>query len=270
MAKQRLNDREQRNNRSLGRKQVFLVTEGENAFVQMHFGQKYASLFQKTLSAYEKLPSVYIGKVLSVQQSELSLSVTYLGAPIEPIAANIPKIKELLFRIHNHNATQGVFTVPRYIHFFNELFNDPLILSLIEYVEGSSLICSLGYGIEDPVVSNFTEDLSGVHLVDLDHFASDISLYYQVGFMIADVDVIGNQKYKSIANLQEMLKLPSRGDEIAALTCGYISRLCIDVINDRLNLDSYRPKKSLAQVRGLAEHLLNEANDTETNHDKAR
>ncbi len=254
-----MNDREHRNNKTLDRKQVFLVTENETSSVEMHFGKKYTNLFEKTIDAFTQIPSKYVGKILAIDRKNPVLVVTYLGRTLEPSAESVPKILSTLRDIHNENTVQEIFKVPRYIQSFYEIFEDEYVQSLIKYIEESAFKCSAGFGIDDPVASNFTEDSTGVHLVDLDHFSSKVSLSYQMGFIIADIDVLTNQKYRSVNAMQKTAR-PFLDDfnksEEVALVCGYISRLCIDVINAQHNFNSHRSNESLKHIHKLINLLI--------------
>ena len=113
------------------------------------------------------------------------------------------------------------------------------------------------------MVSDFTEDDGGVHLVDLDHFSDTHSLYYQVGFVVADVDVVSG-----LALAQDVETLWRRCDEYSSrpeglprqeelpLLVGYMSRLGIDIINAKKELDSYRSQESLKNLLLLAGGFL--------------
>lgn len=259
MTRQRLNDREQRNNKSLNRKQVFLVEENSQYLVEIQFGRSYVSLFEKTVNAFTQVPQQYIGELLNVNQENLTLQVSYLGEALKPTPSTLRSVVEFLKKLQNIQIKQNIFTTPRYISSLYEQTNDQKIKSLISYLDGSSFLCATGYGIDDPVISNFTEDDNGVHLIDLDHFAHDISLYYQIGFACADIDIISNQEYKLTNNLYKTFTDydgPISEGNMATLICGYISRLAIDVINDKLDLDSYRSRESLEHIYKLSDTLM--------------
>jgi hypothetical protein len=48
---------------------------------------------------------------------------------------------------------------------------------------------TLGCGIEDPALSNFTILNNKIALVDLDNYSEDIHLFYEIGFLLTDLEI---------------------------------------------------------------------------------
>lgn len=254
----RLHDRENRNGKELGRKQVFLGSDSNEKFVEMRFSANYAPLYRKTLLAFERVSPVFIGKLLKADDENFILKVEYLGRPLEPTQSNLPKVVRFLEKFSGSSKGGSKFEQWRYLTSLVEHTGNQMITAFVKDIMSTVITVQSGNGIDDPVISNFTEDKTGVHIVDLDHFSSDHSLYYQVGFVIADVDILSGSPLSS--KIEDLLhrceKYGSHAtiprQEMMPLLVGYISRLGIDVINSGKGLDSYRSSESLDCIVALA------------------
>lgn len=149
------------------------------------------------------------------------------------------------------------FSPWRYLESVREFTNQDMVQGFIQKTKPLLRGFRAGYGIDDPVMSNFTQDDQGVHLVDLDHFGDRCSIYYQIGFVMADYDLRAHMSLTS--SLEDLRRrYQSYGtqpiiNEADALTLviGYMSRLSIDVINHYKKLDSYNYEQSIRTLSEL-------------------
>jgi len=97
----------------------------------------------------------------------------------------------------------------------------------------------VGFGLEDPVLSNFNLFRDKLCLVDLDNFSKTINLFYEFGFLLADLEI----DYKcEQADLKKCWELYRRNKKIILkksnkihFLLGYVSRYAILFLNIRKN-----------------------------------
>lgn len=258
----RLDDREARNGKSLARKQVYLVQDGAREFVELRFGTEFAHMYRQTLEAFRTVPSRYIGRLLAHDDATLRLEVEYLGAQVEPVLENLPRVVDYIYSLGQVQSMQRPFSHWRYIETLQDYVDDAKLKEFWQVGLSRQDEVLSGFGIGDPVIGNYVYDGDDVHLVDLDYFSSEQSVYYQIGFVIADVDVISGSLY--VKTVEELVQRSSSygapkdipDNEFLPLLVGYVSRLGIDVINMHKKLDSFRGVESENAILELVARFL--------------
>lgn len=255
----RLADRSKRQGLTMHRKSVYLITSPPNKkLVFIHFSRQYETIFRNYLAAQVKLNHLVMGDQWQIDRSNLFILIPYLGRGFgSPDPSSLQKVIRKLGQI-NKPSRLGIFNPPRYMADLVEL-NKPLsrlTLTNLERLTKEMMrlktVVSLGAGILDPAFSNFTELNGQIYLVDLDNFGSEINLDYEVGFLMADVDVEFRKTLVSCySNSKKLVFTP-------CYWIGYISRLAtilIDLIRSQRRLNDY--ELSICQkIESISSYLL--------------
>jgi hypothetical protein len=131
----------------------------------------------------------------------------------------------------------------RYINLFinelGELNKEKAVKRKIKYLFSKLSPTIVGPGLEDPVLSNFTIYKNELCLVDLDNFSEAINFFYEIGFLLADLEIdhkFEQTKLKKLWKLcQKKMGVTPKNDDRSRLLFGYISRYVILYLNTRKN-----------------------------------
>lgn len=251
MIERRLEDREKRHGAKLSRKQVHLVLDDHQVpqHVRLTFGVNYRELYDRTLAAYETAPAHIIGELLAKDAAALTLDVAYMGTPLEPMKT-LPALQPLvalLASLNESRAIQTPYLPSRYIlSYYTSHPEDTAVGDILAWLTNTTDECSAGLGIEDAVISNFTRDNAGLHLVDLDLFRHDIPFGFEVGFLMGDFHSRSSHGFFTGASELHAatIGLGVSSPDMRPLVDGYMSRIANNIITHERGLRSLRIDES--------------------------
>jgi len=150
-----------------------------------------------------------------------------------------------LYRLNSQNQTTISENLEnyRYLNLFtNELGEsnkEKTVKRKIKYLFSKLSPTIVGPGLEDPVLSNFTIHKNKLCLVDLDNFSEAINFFYEIGFLLADLEIDHKFKQTKLKKLWELYQkkkgVTPKKDDRSRLLLGYISRYAILYLNTRKN-----------------------------------
>lgn len=257
MSRIRLEDREKRTGRSFFRKKVFLERTDTDRYVSIEFHENYKKIYENYIRAFSLLPADYVGVLHAAYTEELRLKVEYLGEPLPNTIANRNNIFKTLRKIHSVNTHNGAYQAPRYFSDVNRTISGQYVQfsMLNEMLDADPIHTSLGYGIEDPAVSNFVKNDKDIHLVDFDNFDVDYSLDSMLGFMLAD-SVAEDLSTVSVADLLEEALAVYPRLNCGLFMCGAAGRISVVIIDGAIE-----GAKSVAYAEEIVEELAGKAID---------
>jgi hypothetical protein len=267
---QRLKDRGFRKNDPNYRKQVFMYTEEGSRYVLTRIvDPKYEPLFLKNIQAY-KLMNEHGFRPLLVRSNEelLEFTTTYEGEEIntqdyldpDKLRAILMNCFGLVRDLNLINRSYGTLSLPVYLQNFLSLTNENrsfmiYLRDALLRVQGSSISAQLGFGISDPVLSNFVVNNNGsVSLIDLDNLELEQDVLYSAGFLFED---IASKAGSSILQENDILDRVYSGEESDSThlrySIGRLSRLVIQINND---LRGIRTEYPIADVERKISSVL--------------
>ena len=150
-----------------------------------------------------------------------------------------------LYRLNSQNQTTISENLEnyRYLNLFinelGELNKEKTVKRKIKYLFNKPFLVVVGPGLEDPVLSNFTIHKNKLCLVDLDNFSEKVNFFYEVGFLLADLEIDHEMKKFELKDLWKSYQtergIALKGNDKPMLRLGYISRYAILFLNIRKN-----------------------------------
>lgn len=231
------------------RKRLYLVDFFIWKFIVMKVYRNYSQIYTNNIEACR------LAKKFKIDAPRHFLEVPFLGLSVltwegENVLSNFNNLNKenklkLIFKIFdwlktfNSISQMDMGSVDfRYIELFLKKekqlkLKRNLTSKIRELVKQSRLeIKSCGPGIEDVVLSNFTQIKNNVCLVDFDNFGKKINFSYEVGFLLSDLEIECSFSEKETFILWKgYIKERFLKSDTNMFALGKISRYAINAIN---------------------------------------
>ncbi len=265
---QRLPTRDIREKLKIVRKRLWLIEIFSEKYVLFWVSRKYAEIYKRHFVASVKASSMglyapkHLVKIPSLRLSILSwqgknVLMDFSNMSNEQKTQIIYNILDWLKNFNSFSSRKASIHKFRYIELFleknKELSLSGYLISELKRVidrvnENKNFV--VGLGIEDVVLSNFTQLNDKVCLVDLDNFSESINFYYEIGFLMADLEIDHEfsleQTQKLYTDYLKSRQLQQKFS-IKIFTLGRISRYTITALNVQTN-KNYSYKMSLNEA----------------------
>lgn len=194
--------RDIRENLNVSRKKIFEVSILSQRYILLWVSKRYSKIYTNYVKAFKLVQhdNIYVPRSL-VNIIPLRVSiVTWCGNNVAENFLNLTKkdqkrtIFKLLDLLRNFNQLKikKESLDLRYINLLlrkDELAKYNILRSKLTNFFKTLQPTSIGPGIEDPVLSNFTKQKEKVCLVDLDNFSETVNFYYEAGYLLADLEI---------------------------------------------------------------------------------
>lgn len=231
------------------RKRLYLVDFFIWKFVVMKVYRSYSQIYAKNMEACRLAKKIRIDapkhfldipflllSTLSWEGDNISMNFNFLNK--EDKVKLIFKILDWLKTFNSPSQKYTRFLDFRYIELFLKKekqlrLKRNLTSRIIKLVKQSRLeIKSCGPGIEDVVLSNFTQTKNSVRLVDFDNFGERVNFDYEVGFLLSDIEIeCGFSESEILTLWGDYTKKRLLKTDTNMFAIGRISRYAINAIN---------------------------------------
>lgn len=231
----RLDDREQRTGRAFFRKRVFLKKIDDSKSIVIEFHPNYQTIYKNYLHAFELVPSTYIGKMYTHDDTTLTIEVEYLGQPLSPGTVSMVRAFEVIKNINVHSSYDHTYSTPRYITEVLKRSKGNLahLSKLSQELSSRPIQTTVGLGVEDPALSNFVENNGKTYLVDLDNFDTKYNLDSMLGFLITESHIENIFSITTEILVDDAQAIYSQVN-VGLMLCGAIGRLAVVVIDKEI------------------------------------
>lgn len=212
----RLQDRGIFKNISNYRKRVFRVYyDIQKSTILIKFiGSKYKELFEKNVNGLICANNIGVNcpTILNINRKTLTIMVSDVGDNILDLDTNKLSyflnlaIKEL-YKFNKGGEITRELMIPRYLEAASLIEIDditkkfPKFFEALKSLNNKKMYSGYGFGIEDPSPSNFCYSNGSVYLIDYDHFSENVNIFYEIGFLLADLLVRLDRHFLSVKEL---------------------------------------------------------------------
>lgn len=257
----RLPTRDLRENLTSIRKKLWLIRVFSQKYVLLWVNKGYSKIYEKYLTASGIANKVglcaprHLIRIPSLRTSILTWEGENVAEDFQNLGSK--EEKKVIFKILDwlkkfnsfNNSVKNEDLEFRYIKLllkkYKELnLNKNLIFKIKELTnkinKGKKVIS--GPGIEDSALSNFTYLNGNVCLVDLDNFSDSVNFCYELGFLMADLEINHHFSSEETSRLQRRyIKLRELEEDFSAniFSFGKISRYGIAALNLSRNTNHF-------------------------------